>query len=374
LALAVAVAVVGTAGLPRGSRAEAAGTTVRVISPEADNLQYLSFWVALGAGYFQNEGLDVRVVVPPTPAGAAEGLLQGQAEVAILPPPLYLELIARRQPILIFANLLQNDPIDLVVRREVLEARNLSPTAPLQERLKGLRGLRVGVAPGPPTRLRALFYSVGLDIDRDIEAVVIPGPQQNRAFEQGRVDALYAHTPYLEKALADQGAVLLVNQSAGEVPELSGRQIHSLVATRRFVATNPEAILGLTRAIYRAQQLLHADLGAATEALMRSGVPGLERRLVDTLLPIYQPAVPGTPEVTVGGVAQAYRLFPESRTPPDISGIDLADYLAPEFAQRAVAEAPGRAWPAPSPLAVAGSAADMAALAAAKATADLLAR
>ena len=163
----------------------------------------------------------------------------GQANVAVLPRPIYLDSVGRGEPVLTFANLFQNDPINLVVRKEVAAQRGLSAGMPLAERLKALRGLKVGVAPGPPTWLRVLFESVGLDADSDIEMVLIHGDEQNSAFGEGRVDALYAHTPYLERALVEQGAVMLVNQSAGEVPSLTGRQIHTLVTTQDFAGANP---------------------------------------------------------------------------------------------------------------------------------------
>lgn len=48
----------------------AATVPVRVLIPDADNLQYLSFWIALGAGYFRDEGLAVRIVTPLAPGTA----------------------------------------------------------------------------------------------------------------------------------------------------------------------------------------------------------------------------------------------------------------------------------------------------------------
>src|SRR5581483_3406015 len=128
-------------------------------------LQYLAFWVAQGAGTFAEEGVEPQVFAPEVPAQAIAKMIAGEAEVAVLPPPTYLMRIAERFPLELVANLLRNDPIDLVVRRQVFEQHRMSATAPLRERLLSLRGLRVGVAPGPPTRLRALFASEGLVAD-----------------------------------------------------------------------------------------------------------------------------------------------------------------------------------------------------------------
>lgn len=315
-------------------------TTVRLIVPDPDNLQYLNLWVALGAGFFKEAGLDVQVVVPPNSGTPAQFLLQGGGDVALLQSATYIQMIAQRQPILVFANLLQNDPINLLVRKDVAEARKLNPDAPLVERLKGLQGLKVGVAPNPPTRLRILFASAGMDIDRDIQMVIL-GDERQQAFEGNPIDALYAHTPFLEKALVEQGAVMLVNQSRGDIPELAGLAGHSLVTTRQFAAAKPEVVLALTRGVYRAQQLIHADLKASADALFRSGVPGLERRRVDTLLSIYQPAIPNTPEVSVAAILKSNKnFFQATQGPADLSKINLADYIAPQFAEQAVKSAP----------------------------------
>ena len=112
-AMKVALLVALTA--PGADAAMAA--TVRVGVPERENIQFLSLWVALGAGYLQAEGLDVQLVVAPRRNQSGQFLLQNQADVALLQPPVYLGLIAQQRPIVLFANLLANDPINLIVRR-----------------------------------------------------------------------------------------------------------------------------------------------------------------------------------------------------------------------------------------------------------------
>ena len=176
-----------------------------------------------------------------------------------------------------------------------------------------------------------------MDADTDIEMVIGDPHEQNNIFGDGSVDALYSHTPYLETALVQQGAVILVNQSAGEVPGLNDRQSHSLVATRTFISERRDDIVALTRAIHRAQQLIHNDEDAVVQALLDSGIPGLERSLVETIVHIYAPAIPDSPAVSVEGMARAVELFPAHRPPPILTGIDFADYVALGIAQDAAA-------------------------------------
>jgi len=340
----IALFLVLAFGLARPAQAaESPRTPVRVLVPDGDNLQYLAFWAAQGAGYFADEGIDIDLLVPELPAQAIAKAIAGEAPVAVLPPPVYLELIADRVPIVLVANLLRNDPINLVVRRSVFEQHAMNAAAPLRDRLMSLQGLRVGVAPGPPTRLRALFSSVGLDADSVVKIVIRRGPDQNDAFARDECDALFAHTPYLEKALDDQDAVMLVDQSGGDVPALAMRQIHGLVARREYLDAHRSTVVGMTRALARGETLVHADLAATEEAVMRA-LPSLERRHLHTMLRVYQRAVPETPVVGTDGLAPALELFPASRTPPSLEGISLADFVDPTV----LAEAMG-AQPTPKP-------------------------
>ena len=340
LAEAKTVATLGKEATPSPTEipVPSSANTVRVAFPVTNNLQWMSFYVAQGAGFFEDEGIDVRIVVPPAPDQVVPFMINGRADVALTPRPLYLESIGRGEPVVIFANLFSNDPINLVVQKEVAEDLGISADMPLTERLNAMRGLRVGVAEGPPTRLRLLFDSVGLDADSNIEMVILHGDEQNPAFADGSIDALYAHTPYLERSLLKQGAVMIVNQSAGDVPELTNRQIHTLLTSHEYAASNPQVLLALTKAVYRAQQLIHTDLQATGDAIRSSQVQLQEPEGLDIIIAIYEPAVPQSPEVSVeGALRELGSFFPAHRTPPDFSGIDVTNHVDNQFAEAAVA-------------------------------------
>jgi ABC-type nitrate/sulfonate/bicarbonate transport system substrate-binding protein len=295
--------------------------TVRIGVPEPTNLQFMTFWVAVGAGYFENYRLDVDVVAPPMPAQTPQQLLQGQIDAAVLMAPLYLGMIADEHPVKLFQNLLTNDPINLVVDRDLA----ISPTAPLATRLNALRGLRIGVADNASARTRVLFESVGMDPREDVEIVELHGPDQIPAFTSGAVDALHTHTPFLEQALVDHDALLLVNQSAGEVPELSGLAVHTMVTTDAYLANNGRAVTGMKAAIYRAQRLLLTDPDAALQAVRNSG---LNPPRLETIVDLYSRAVPLTLSVDPDSVLKTAGLFVGRPNHPDFARIDVDDYLA----------------------------------------------
>jgi ABC-type nitrate/sulfonate/bicarbonate transport system substrate-binding protein len=307
-----------------------AAVQLHLIIPEPHNLQLVSFWVADGAGYFRDEGIDFVRDVPPTPGEVRDLLAKSPAPVAVLPPPIYLELIAGQSPWRLVANLLRNDPMNIVVRRSVVAARKIVLQAPVDERLRALRGVRIAVPPGPASRFAALVAAAGLDV-KDFQTVTMMGDEENEAFASGRVDALFAHTPFLERALVDQDAVIVVDQSAGELPRAAFKQIHAVAVRDDFAKKQPKLVAAICRAIARAEKLIHTDKAAAVEAVLRA-VPEVDRKHVAALVDVYQPAVPATPEVSADGVRAALPLFPANKVPPKLDGIRLEKYVLPRFA------------------------------------------
>jgi NitT/TauT family transport system substrate-binding protein len=320
--------------------ARLAGKPVVIEVPSKSNLQFFTLWVALGSGFFQEEGLEPRLIVDDVPRNAGQYLLDGKADVALLQPPMFLGRIAEERPILLFASLLANEPINLVVRKEIADARKIPLRGLLRERLQALKGLRIGVAGEPPPRLRTLFKSVGMDADRDIRIVIVDGPGQVQALADKKVDGLFAHTPYLETALVNYQAVLVAATSGGEVPLLTDGQIHTLATTRENASKRPEMIAAVTRAIYRAQKRIHSDPKATVDAIVASGASTGNRSLVEAIASIYSPAVPQTPKISLMGIERDVTLYPAHPVAPDFSRVRVEDYIAPQFAEDALKAKP----------------------------------
>jgi NitT/TauT family transport system substrate-binding protein len=312
----------------------AAAQPVRIGIPERNNLQYLAFWVAQGAGLFKAEGLDVEIVVPDAPNQSGMILMQKRVDVSLLQPPVYLGLIAEQHPFALFASLLANEPINLIVRADVAAKLKLDPKAPLADRLKAINGLRIGVAPEPPRRLRVLYTYAGMDADRDLRIVTRRADDQIEALTTDAVDALYTHTPILEDAIVRLGAVLLVNQSSGEVPPLANGQVHTLGATKAFIAAHPDIIRRVTRAIWRAQELIHRDTNAAVGALVKAGIESPSPKHLETIVNLYRPAIPLTPRVSAQLVERNATLYPARPTMPDFAKVRAADFVDPSFADQ----------------------------------------
>ena len=339
---AIAAIAFGLLAFAGGAQAaEARRLDVRIEVPGANNLQFFTLWVAVGARLFQAEGLEPKIVVAAGPRSTGTLLFRGEADVALLPPPMFLGMMAEDRPVRLLASLLANEPINLVVRKEVAEARGLSARAALAQRVQAIKGVKIGLAGEVTPRLRALAKTASLDADKDFRLVTVPGPGQVQAFADGTVDALFAHTPYLETALVRYGAVLVVQTSNGEVPELADGQVHALATTAARAAENPDLIRRVTRAIYAAQRLIHSDQRATVDAIIASGATKADRAMVDAIVAVYGPAVPQTPRISLTGIERDAVLYPAHPRAPDFTKVKAADYVAAAFAEQAVS-APAR--------------------------------
>lgn len=282
---------------------------LRILVPTADNLQVMSFWIAVER--YEAGGGRIELLIPPVPQATGNWLETRSPDVAVLPAPVLLDHIARGEPTGPVHLLLVHDPINLVVRRSVAEARGISREQPLRDRLLGLQGLSVGVAPHPPPRLDALFRTAGLETRNVVEVVILAGKQQNRALAAGDVDALFAHTPYLERALVHQDAMMLVHGSAGEIESLANRVVHCAVASA---------------ALTDAKNSVRDDPASAA-TLLRRRFPERDPTEIERIVALYRDAIPVDPNPTVEQLEAALRFYPAGREPPALTRAEFQRFL-----------------------------------------------
>ncbi|MCA0201653.1 MAG: ABC transporter substrate-binding protein [Proteobacteria bacterium] len=328
-------ALIGLAATALPVRA-AESTPLRIEVPNLRNLQFFSLWIAMGAKLFEAEGLVPFILPAPQPRSVGGRLFTGEADIAVLPPPMYLGMMAEAKPVRLFASLFANDPINLVVRKEIAAVRKVPLQGSLKDKLGALKGLTLGVAGEPPPRLHALFAAAGMDAAKDVEIVIIHGPDQVAAFKERKVDVLFAHTPYLETVMVDEGAVLVIDTSGGEVAGLTGNQIHAFGAANIVVREKRDLLIKVTRAIARAQRMAHTDAAATVAALKASAAANVDPRQVEAIAAIYADAVPVNPRISIDGIRRAATLYPAHPRHPDFSIVNPADFVAADIAEVAL--------------------------------------
>lgn len=316
---------------------------VRILVPEDDNLQFMALWVARDGGYFEAEDIAIELEVAPSPQQMVAHFEKKTTDAAVLPPPMYVSLIAEKFPFVIGANLMRNDPIDLIVRKSFSDQHNVTKDMTVKDRLERLKGMRVGVGPHPVSRLRALYKAQGLDADKDIEIVTVQGKEQNAAFRDKKVDALYTHSPFLEQALVNDGAQVTVYQTRGIVPEVAAPIIHVLAFHKSFVDEHGDVAARVFRAIGAAERSVHKSEANTVDTLAK-GFPKRDRRQLETIVHLYETAMPDRPDVWIDGVKRAAEVYGEGTASPSIEGIDLAPYVGVDIARESRRTPSRRIW------------------------------
>jgi len=132
--------------------------------------------------------------------------------------------------------------------------------------VKDLRGKRIGVpGMGTPPFIFAnrVLGANGIDASKEITWLVFPAGELGLALDKGEVDAVADSEPIGSMLLA-QGKVRNVADQAADVP-YNTEYCCAVLANGKFLARNPKAVAGATRALLKAAKWVEANPAAAAK-------------------------------------------------------------------------------------------------------------
>ena len=245
-------------------------------------------------GFYKAEGLDTHVELVPGPkafAALRDGALDATAGAAHMP----LRSFPLWEGAKLVVAIAQGAPWLLVVRAD-LSAE--------QGDMDALKGLRIAAAPGPRLVLQQLLIAGGLDPERDVQIMPLPGAEgpgvsfgvfAAKALEEGRIDGIWANAMGSETAVQRGVGKILIDVRRGDGPsEARHFSFAALATTENLMARDPECVAAAVRAIVKTQQALRADPTLATEVGKRRFPPDaaeLIATIVEQDLPFYDPAI-----------------------------------------------------------------------------------
>ena len=225
-------------------------------------------------GFFKDEGLDVGIELVAA-LGATKALRDGAADAMIAGSvhDLLTEFSDWKGAKLCVA-LSQGTPWLLTVRADFAAGRG---------DFEALRGLRLTAAEGPDLVFKQLLRSAGLDPERDLEIVELPGSKERHvsfgvfaaeALQEGRIDGFWANAMGAETAVTRGIGKIHVDVRRGDDPnEVRFSTFAGLATTDDFIAREPGAVDAAVRAIVAAQKALRADPEIAREVGKRKFPP-----------------------------------------------------------------------------------------------------
>ncbi len=246
-------------------------------------------------GFFREEGLDVQIELVPM-LGATKALRNQTADAMIAGSvhDLLTEFAGWKGAKLCVA-LSQGTPWLLTVRADLAAGRG---------DIDALRGLRLTAAAGPDLAFKRMLRSAGLDPERDLEIVELPGARERQvsfgvfaaqALQEGEIDGFWANAMGAETAVTRGIGKIHVDVRRGDDPdEVRFFTFAGLATTDDFIAREPSAIDAAVRAIVKAQKALRADPAIAREVGTRKFPPepaALIAAIVERDAPFYDPVI-----------------------------------------------------------------------------------
>lgn len=264
-------------------------------------------------GLYAAEGLEARVELFPM-LEATRALKEGRAE-AMVAGSVHdlLTAFPGWRGVKLLVALSQGTPWLLVVRADLPARRG---------DLSAVKGLRLTAAEGPDLALRQLLVESGIDPERDLEIVRLPGAKARdvsfgvfaaRALERGEIDGFWANAMGAETAVRRGAGKLLLDVRRGDDPGEARRYTFAAFATSdAFIAANPEKAAAAVRAIVRAQRALRAEPSLASVVGSRR-FPSDAAELIGAIVardsPFYDPVISEEAVEALNRFAQAVGLL-----------------------------------------------------------------
>ncbi|MGW6457526.1 ABC transporter substrate-binding protein [Streptomyces sp. NPDC055078] len=216
-------------------------------------------------GIDKDNGIDLTLTNNAKDGGITLAeLLAKRVDFANAPVEGVFEAVAKGAPLVIVASVYRGGGI-LVVRTPVADKLDVAPTASGPDRLRALKGLKIGVpavVSGTYKSFVRYLGEAGLDPNKDVTLVPMADAAAIvAAMKQGAVDAGFGQTGSLEVNVAAGEAKTYMSLADGDFDELgSAHQMAGVIVTRQdVVQKHPPLVRGVFDAIVGTEKKVADD-------------------------------------------------------------------------------------------------------------------
>jgi len=176
-----------------------------------------------------------------------------------------------------------NNQIAAVINNQTMQKLGVSPSAPIADRIRALKGLTIGTNPVGATyyqMLRTYLKQYGLDPDKDVRLVgiadtsaLISGIQQNR------FGAIVSASGVVEQAIQMDSGTLWFSGARGDIPGSDASVVCVIVARSDTIEKNRAEVEAFRAALADALNAVRDDREATGRILKEKYFPKLEPAL-----------------------------------------------------------------------------------------------
>jgi ABC-type nitrate/sulfonate/bicarbonate transport system substrate-binding protein len=282
-ALALAVGACSSSGSPSASSSSAASkpaslTNVTLIIPSLSANQALGF-IALKAGLFAKNGLNVKTVNAGTGALAVEALTGGSGQFVVTGSADLFSAAKSGQHLYILAKASSGLSTQVVLTSAGVKKTGLTASAPLAQRIKALNGLTIA-SPSAASSWTAQAAKAAATQGATIKFTYVQENSMAAAMQAGKIDGLVAAPPWSTEALYAKTGTLWLSGPGGTFP--GGYAVSSygdpLVATTKaYGDAHPKVAEEFTRSILQAAALLSSQPAQAAGYVKQVAYPTMSQ-------------------------------------------------------------------------------------------------
>ena len=251
------IAALGLLALPAQAQTEHTSLALPAVASI-----FTSAYVAQDAGIYKQLGLDVTEQVIQG-IGSANAVIAGSMDFSMSSGVTLTRAAARNQPVIGIANTYDHLGFWVIINRKIAEERHFDPKAPLAERAKILKGLRIavgGIQAIPDAYLKTIALIGGVDPDTGLVRAGITPQETFGAMQTNSVDGASIGPPVIEQLLQSKlGVVIADGTTASPVdPPWLGHIDANVILTRKQLCAEHKSLCQkMGRAMVLAAAYIH---------------------------------------------------------------------------------------------------------------------
>jgi NitT/TauT family transport system substrate-binding protein len=291
----------------------------------APGLAYASLFIADRKKMWAAQGLQPSMKQVEGGALAMVALNSGEADFVCVASTDAMISWERGLDLRVVAAFYGSLTIQLTARREWLETAGIGPKNSIDDKVRALKGLRIGsssLGGGPPQYTRFLGSLYGLDPEKDIRIVGVgQGSTRIAALREGRVDLIVGGAPEADQISLDGYGDLFINFS--EVPIFKEFPFTVVVVKEELARNDPQRVQRVARTIAQANNFIRDNFEDAVKEL-QAQFPKINPAAIERAMARDRDALPAGARMTETMWANGYKCAAAMRsiksTPPLADG------------------------------------------------------
>lgn len=297
-----AIGAGAAAGGGNAGQSTSGGLTNVNVTVSTATVAYSALYLAIQNGYFKKQGLNVTITVVKGGGATIPALLSNSAQFGISSVFHQIDAVAQGQNVVSIGAINIGEGLDVVISKKKAQELGITPNSTLAQKGAALKDLTVGVisSSGEPYYVLADLAKRGGIDPSQLKMQDITGNAAVTAFQRGEIDAVEIGLPVTTEVLATGQAETLISCANGDLPDLVGDAIGTVLANPSWVSSHRDVAKRFLTAIGQAQAFYTSNPAQAGAILKKGYFQSVPQSVYNDAWTESLKVQPSTPTLTVG--------------------------------------------------------------------------